>query len=408
MTGVFASVTALLASVAILLVGHGLQLTLAPLYADSLQWSTHKIGYIGSAYFAGFVVGCLTVPRLVARVGHIRVFAVLVCAATAALLLLGLSTAIEVWLVARFITGWAFAGLYMVIESWLNERTTSQYRATVLSVYTIISLVAVCIGQLLVGVSANFVSLIILAAILLALGTIPVGLTRSVAPAPIPAVSFKFREVYDASRVAVTGAFAGGLVTAGFWAMGPVVAKAFNLEGGQIGLFMAIALLGGAVAQYPLGRLSDSMDRRIVLIGISIVGVAVCVGAFLVAALDSRLLYLVMFLFGASTFPIYSLCLAHANDNTELPLMQIASVILLTHSLGAVIGPIVVAQLMDYTSAGMFLFAAIILAMFALMTFWRVRVHEANREYFEPYQGPPRTEHGVAEIIQAEEDQLTK
>ena len=128
MTGILATVTALLLSVGILLIGHGLQLSLIPLYADNIGWAPETIGYIGSAYFTGFVVGCLTVPRLVARAGHIRAFGVLAATATAALLVVGIFQEVIVWIIARFGTGWCFAGLYMVIESWLNERTGPEQR----------------------------------------------------------------------------------------------------------------------------------------------------------------------------------------------------------------------------------------------------------------------------------------
>ncbi|MCB1694077.1 MAG: MFS transporter [Pseudomonadales bacterium] len=402
MTNVLASVTALLVSVAILLVGHGLQLTLAPMYADSLGWTAQEIGYTGSAYFGGFVVGCLVVPTLVARVGHIRMFAVLASTATAALLLLGLFESVVIWMIARGMTGLAFAGLYMVIESWLNERTTSQHRATVLSIYVIITLIAICGGQLLVGLQLDFRGLIMLSAILLVVGMIPVGLTRSVAPAPIPAISFKFREVYRASHVAVVGAFVGGLVTAGFWSLGPVVAKGFELDAAGVGVFMASAIFGGAVAQLPLGRLSDRMDRRVVLAAIAMTGMVVNLGAFFLVDASRDLLYIVMFLYGGVTFPIYSLCLAHANDNTDLQLMEIASVILMTQSVGAVVGPLVVAALMAYSSSGLFLFAGVVLAIFTVWTLWRIRAHETERAYFEPYHGVPRTTHAATEIYAPE------
>ncbi|MCB1647064.1 MAG: MFS transporter, partial [Pseudomonadales bacterium] len=164
MTGVIASVTALLLSVGILLVGHGLQLTLVPLFAANLGWAPEKIGYLGSAYFLGFVLGCLSVPRLVASVGHIRVFAVLVASATAALLALGVLENFSFWLCCRLVTGWAFAGLYMVIESWLNEKTSGEYRGSVLSVYTIITLLGICAGQMLIGLDIPRTQLIMLGA----------------------------------------------------------------------------------------------------------------------------------------------------------------------------------------------------------------------------------------------------
>ncbi len=401
MTGTLASVTALLLSVSILLVGHGLQLTIAPLLASSMGWSTDMIGYTGSAYFAGFVLGCLTIPRLVTRVGHIRVFAVLVALAVVALLLLGLLPHVVAWMLARGLTGWAFAGIYMVIESWLNERASPAYRGSLLSIYTIVTLVAICLGQLMIGIGLDYTSLIMVAAILLAVGTVPVGLTSSPAPRPIPVVSFRLKEVFKASQVAVVGAFCGGIATSGFWSLGPVVAQAQGMGPEQIGLFMASTILGGAVLQYPLGRLSDGVDRRGVLVGIALLGLGLCLSSMVLAAVDPRFIYLLMFFYGGATFPIYSLCLAHANDNTELGLMEIASVILLMHSAGSVVGPVLVSHLLSVTPQGMFVVSGITLAAFAAWTLWRMQLHRVARRYFQPWRGVPRTTHEIADVMVA-------
>jgi len=398
-TGVLSTVTALLLSVAILLIGHGLQTTVVPLYADSLGWSREVIGYIGSAYFAGFVVGCLTIPRLVSRVGHIRVFGVLASTATAALLAVGTWNVVAVWIIARFVTGWCFAGLYMVIESWLNERTGAEQRGGVLSVYTIITLLAMCVGQSFIGFELDNSRLVMLGAILISLGTIPVGLTRSAAPAPIPAVNFRLKEVYRVSQVAVVGAFCGGFVTGGFWSLGPVVAKAQHLSSQQIGLFMAVTILGGAIFQMPIGRLSDYADRRLVILGIALLGLGVCIAAPFATALDPRLLFMLMFVFGGVSFPMYSLCLAHANDNTQLPLMDIASVILLMNSVGSVFGPLVVSHLLAYTDFGLFIVAGVVLGALAAWTAWRVRLHSVARRFFTPFVSMPRTTPSVAEML---------
>ncbi|MDH5738231.1 MAG: MFS transporter, partial [Gammaproteobacteria bacterium] len=293
MTSIMTSIIALLFSAAVMLVGHGLQLTLAPLYANSLGWSDTVIGFMGSTYFGGFVIGCLTIPHLVAQVGHIRVYTVLIALATTALLLLGLVQEPMIWYLARMVTGWSLAGLYMIIESWLNERSPSAQRARVLSVYTIITLIAICAGQLLVGLKMNYLQMILLAAIFLALGTIPVGLTRSPPPSPIPPVSFSLAAVYRASHIAVLGAFAGGLVTAGFWSLGPIMALAQGIAVEDIGLFMSVTILGGAVFQFPLGRLSDQRDRRLVLMLIALTGALVCALSLLITLPENqKMIYL--------------------------------------------------------------------------------------------------------------------
>ncbi|NQV63868.1 MAG: MFS transporter [SAR86 cluster bacterium] len=405
MTGLLISVTALLASVAILLLGHGLQLTLVPLYAVSLDWAPELIGYTGSSYFMGLVVGCLTIPRLVARVGHIRVFAVLIAAATAALLFIGIVDQFWFWMLSRAVSGWAFAGVYMVIESWLNEKTAVEHRGSVLSIYIMITLVSICIGQLLIGFELGFPGLFMLAAALLVLGVVPIGLTSSSLPGPIPVVKFRLARVIAASQVAMVGAFFGGLVTGGFWALGPVVASVNGLEKEQIGMFMAVTILGGTVFQFPVGRLSDRIDRRYVIAGLALLGLLTCLSATVLLSFSPGLIYATMFLFGGMTFPLYSLCLAHANDNTSLSLMEIASGVLMMNSAGSIFGPLIVAFLIGYTNHALFIVSAGALALLVCWTLYRIQFHDVARDHFEPFVAVRNTSLEIVEMISEDGDQ---
>ena len=392
------SIFALLFSAAILLVGHGLQLTLVPLYAVSLAWQPALTAYIGSSYFCGFVLGCLTVPRLVARVGHIRVFTVLIALTTASLLFIGLVDHFVFWLLARCLTGWALAGIYMVIESWLNEKTTVEYRGRILSVYTIITLLAICVGQLLVGFELGFQGLFMLAAALLVLGVVPIGLTSSSVPKPIPAVRFSFRPMFAVSQVAMVGAFLGGVVTGGFWALGPVVAYANELSAGQVGIFMAVTILGGTALQFPAGRLSDRIDRRYVITGLAVLGVVTSVVAILLNGNSPGFIYFTMFVFGGLTFPLYSLCLAHANDNTDLSLMEVGSAVLMMNSFGSIFGPLLVSFLIGYTHHALFIVSGITLSLLACWTLYRIKFHAVARDHYEPYVVMRNTTHEIVEV----------
>src|SRR3970282_2075296 len=149
MVGILSRVTALLLSVAILLTGHGLQLTLLPVHAQGLAWTPYAIGATGSVYFLGFVLGCVVIPSIVARVGHVRTFMVMSAIATMALLGAGLWATLPSWLALRAATGFALSGLYMVIESWLNEVSPREHRGRVLAVYSMICLLGMALGQLL-------------------------------------------------------------------------------------------------------------------------------------------------------------------------------------------------------------------------------------------------------------------
>tara|TARA_R110000744_G_scaffold37900_3_gene86747 strand:- start:433 stop:1671 length:1239 start_codon:yes stop_codon:yes gene_type:complete len=396
----------LLFSAAILLVGHGLQLTLVPLYAISLGWEADLIGYIGSSYFLGFVLGCLTVPRLVARVGHIRVFTVLVALFTSSLLFIGLVDNFVLWLIARCLIGWGIAGIYMVIESWLNDKTSIEHRGSVLSVYTVISLSAICVGQLLVGFDLGYAGLFMLAAALLVLGIVPVGLTRRAAPHPIPAVSFSFRRLFAVSQVAMVGAFFGGLVTGGFWALGPVIADANQLSAGQVGVFMAVTILGGTALQLPVGRLSDRIDRRYVITGLAVIAVLTSITAIVLDSRNPQVIYVTMFLLGGLSFPLYSLCLAHANDNTDLSIMEVGSGVLMMNSVGSILGPLIVSFLLGYTHMALFIVSGVALSILACWTLYRISFHDVAREHYEPFVNMRNTTQEVVEMgLESEESE---
>ncbi|WP_158771927.1 MFS transporter [Paraglaciecola sp. L1A13] len=399
------SMFSLLFSAAILLVGHGLQLTVVPLYAISLGWEADLIGYIGSSYFLGFVLGCLTVPRLVARVGHIRVFTVLIALFTSSLLFIGLVDNFVLWLVARCLIGWGIAGIYMVIESWLNDKTSVEYRGSVLSVYTVISLSAICVGQLLVGFDLGYAGLFMLAAALLVLGIVPVGLTRRAAPQPIPAVSFSFRRLFAVSQVAMVGAFFGGLVTGGFWALGPVIADANQLSAGQVGVFMAVTILGGTALQLPVGRLSDRIDRRYVITGLAVIAVLTSIAAIMLDSRTPEVIYVTMFLLGGLSFPLYSLCLAHANDNTDLSIMEVGSGVLMMNSVGSILGPLIVSFLLGYTHMALFMVSGVALSILACWTLYRIRFHDVAREHYEPFVNMRSTTQEVVEMGLENEDE---
>jgi MFS family permease len=385
MTRYLIPVASLLVSVAILLTGHGLQLTLLPLRAEILGFTAGDIGLTGSSYFLGFVVGCLTIPRVIAAVGHIRTFSVMAALATSSLLTLSLSESLLAWIALRFGTGWALCGLYMVIESWLNERAPSEIRGGILSLYAMITLLAISGAQLFLGVADPASStLFIIAALLLSLAIVPIGLTRAIAPHPISRVELNFGKLLRTSQVAVVTAALGGTVTGAFWALGPVYATAQGLVPEDVGLFMIAAILGGAALQYPLGRLSDHYDRRRVIFVVTALGAVAATLTGLYGHGEAAMVY--AFAFGATSMPLYALCVAHANDNISDGFVEMASGILMMNSIGSVAGPAVAAGLMGWFGPpAMFYFAAVALAAAALWTLHRMRAHRTRREHVQPF-----------------------
>lgn len=371
-------IAALLISQALLLAGHGLQLTLLPLRGSLEGFTDTQIGLTGSAYFLGFVAGCLVTPWVVRRAGHIRSFAVLASSFSALVLMFDLLPLFAGWILLRFVTGACISGLYMIIESWLNERATRETRGTVLSVYTIINLTMIMVGQQLVNLAdPQATTLFAIAAILLSLAIIPVSLTTALAPAPLQQVKLKPLQVWRLSRVGMGGSIAAGLATGAFWSLGPLYAREVGMDTQQLTLFMSAAVLGGAVLQFPLGRLSDHYDRRLVILGGALGGAVVSAALGLIADITGWLRITLAFLWGGSTMTLYAICLAHANDRAQpQDFVMVGTSILLSFGVASAIGaPLASLTMVLFGAPGLFLFAALVMALLSLGVLRRRRTH---------------------------------
>lgn len=348
---ILAGVISLLLSTALLLTGHGMQLTLLPLRAAEAGLSEFIIGISASAYFLGFVTGCFGNPRLVARIGHIRAFAVLTALTISAILCLELTSHWTAWLALRFLTGMSISGIYTVIESWLNSQAGPESRGRILAVYTFITLSAMTAGQFLINVGPVSSSVpFTVAALCMALAILPVGLTRRIAPEPVESTHTGFRLLLQRSRSAFAGALLSGLVTGSFWSLGAVFARRYSESQFDITLFMSIAIAGGALVQYPIGWLSDRVDRRRVLVFLaaatllSSVGVALSTGAAWFLP--------VVGLFGACAMPLYAISLATAADVAESDeFVTLGTSVLMLNALGAAVAPLFLGQLMTHLGA---------------------------------------------------------
>lgn len=348
------SVGALLASVALLLTGHGLLQTLLPIRAGLENFASLEIGLLGSSYFAGYVIGCVTTPFTIIRCGHVRTFAALVAVASSASLMHAMVVDPYAWMTCRFVTGICLAGLYLVIESWLNERATNETRGAIMSAYVTVNFLVITAGQMIVPFFApdSFVPLSV-AAILIALAAVPVALTTSQQPAPITLVRFRPKALYTLSPVGVVGIALIGTSNGAFWALGPVYGAAHGFSIMQIAVFMSLAVIGGAVSQYPVGVLSDRMDRRIVLGGLALC--AIGFGSLLsgIVPLDDTARLVVTFAFGAAILPTYAVAAAHVFDHAMSEgYVEVSAALLLLNGLGSVVGPIMAAMAMQAYGPG--------------------------------------------------------
>ena len=357
---ILAPVTALLAGVAFLLAGHGLQLTLLPIRADLEGFTAFQLGALGSAYYVGFVAGCLAGPYLILRAGHIRAFAAAVSLASVMALAHALLIGVLPWIVFRAITGACLATLYLIIESWLNDRATNETRGFIMSAYIVVNFAMLTVGQLMVTLYDPMrFPLFAIASLTISLATIPVALTRSAQPAPIALVRFRPAALYRASPVGIVGVSVIGVAHGAFWALGAIYALSRGLTANEAAVFMSCAVIGGAIAQWPAGRLSDRIDRRIVLV--VLLGLAVVFGiALSFVPADRNALLILGFLLGASMLPSYSIAAAHAYDHADrADYVETAAGVLLANGAGSIIGPMIAASLMAaFGGWSLFLFTA--------------------------------------------------
>lgn len=396
--------SSLLLGVALLLTGHGLQLALVPLRSQLMGWSAGQIGLLSSVYFLGFIVGCYSVPRIVARIGHIRTFASLTICMTASILSLPILDVLPAWMLLRMFTGIAIAGLYLVIESWLNEQADREVRGSVLAAYTVIVLVGLALGQLLLNAAAlEGDRLFMLAAILIVLAGLPVCLTNSGHPKPIPQAKLSPLLVIKTSRAASVGSVVSGMVSGTIYGLGPVYGLQIGLEVLAISFMMSLTIVGGALSQMPLGRMSDRMDRRIIMLVCMVTG---CVVSLSALVLPGNLIPAVMFFFGAAVLPLYAISLALANDNAvDGKFLEIGTGLLLMNAIGSIVGPLLASQLMGRLGPQyFFVYLLVVLIIGAVLVLLMIRTKAAARAHpgeFEiattasaqaAFQMDPRTE----------------
>lgn len=332
---------AIFLSVAFLIMGNGLQLMLLPIRGGIEGFSSVQIGLLGSGYFFGFVLGCALTPRLIMRVGHIRTFAALVSIASAAALGYPVGVDAVIWIVLRLITGFCLAGLYLVVESWLNDQASNETRGTLISTYVTVNFTVITLGQMMVTLfqPSSFI-LFSIASVLMSLAAVPIVLTRTTQPPPITLVRFRPLRMFHLSPTGTVAIFLIGLATGSFWSLGPTYASVASGSVSDAALFMSAAVVGGAIAQWPAGKLSDSVDRRRVLIGLSAFSAAMGIAIVLLPQMTNLWLLLGL-AFGAGLLPSYAIAAAHVFDFADRSdYVEISAGLLLLNGLGSTIGPL--------------------------------------------------------------------
>jgi MFS family permease len=362
---------------AFLLFAGGLQGLLLSVRGAEEHFSLLALGLIGTGWSVGFITGSVGVPLMVRRVGHIRAFSVMAAIGTITILCNLLLIDDIAWIVMRAFSGFCFAGAAMIVESWLNEVAENKSRGTIFSIYTTINMTASTLGQLAMSVTGVSTAIpFIVGAISFICAILPPALTSTPQPRPLASAKLDVLLLYRTSPLAVIAAFAVGMANGTFGTLAPVYGHDQGLDAAGIAFLFAVTAILGAVAQVPFGRLSDTMDRRMIIV---VLGAVAAAAGFLTLVINPQggwVMYVLFGLYGFSAYPIYAIAVAHANDFAKKgEFGRVAGGMLLTMGLGLAIGPAVAAVVMNvYQPVGLFIVTATFHGALAVTAFLRMKV----------------------------------
>ncbi len=365
-------------------------------------FSQSQVGFLGSAHFFGFFIGCWWAPRLMGSVGHSRTFATFTAMGA-----IGLAAHVVVldpwfWAFCRIGSGICVAGCYTVIEAWLQAKVTNETRGRAMGSYRIADMGASFAAQFIIGALANLETYIAynILTILCCASLLPLALTRVPQPDTPSATRLRPKLAWACSPLAVAAVIVAALTSASFRMVGPIYGQEVGLSANQIGAFLAAFVAGGALAQYPMGWLADKYDRRWVMIWLSVAAIISCAVTVWASDNGRTSIMLAAFLFGLTTFPIYSVATAHAHDfATSDQRVELSAALMFFYAIGAIAAPYTTSALIGvYGPAALFYFISgghVLLVVFGLS---RMRVRKAPDDRTR-YVYAPRTSFGIGRLL---------
>ena len=342
-----------------LMVGNGLNLAVLGVRVVDEGFGVRTSGYVMSSYFAGFLIGPTIISRLLSTVGHIRVFAGLASLPSGAVLIHSISVVPITWALMRLVFGFCMAGLFIVLESWLNDASTPTTRGRTLAVYMVVSMGGLAIGQLIIAfVDTAGYTLFILASVLVSLAVVPVTLAATTEAPPVrEAERLGLSELYRTVPTGLVGMLFTGMSIGVLFGLGAVYAAGVGFSPGRLAAFLVLPTVGSLLMQWPIGLISDRLPRRGVIFVVALGAVAVC-GVMAVLPSRSPLILVGMFLLGGMTFPLYSLLLTYTLDwSAPGKAIGASSSLLRVNGAGAVIGPVIASSFMGSTGPTAFFWA---------------------------------------------------
>lgn len=375
MLQVLSSAWALLLGMGMLMIGNGMQGTILGVRGALEGFSTFEMSVVMSAYFVGFLGGSRLAPEMIRRVGHVRVFAALASLISAVMILYPAVANPIAWMLGRVLIGFCFSGVYVTAESWLNNASDNANRGKALSLYMIVQTMGIVTAQalLLVGDPAGYETFVI-ASIVISVSFAPILLSISPTPAFDTTKPMSLKELMNVSPLGCVGMFLLGGVFSAQFGMSAVYAAEAGLSLSQISIFIATFYIGAIILQYPLGWMSDWMDRRVLILAVSALGGGAAIMGMMMGG-DFTFLLIAAFFIGGMSNPLYSLLIAHTNDYLDHDDMAAASGgLVFINGLGAIAGPLITGWMMSeavFGPPGYFLFMTVLLAALAIYALYR-------------------------------------
>ena len=393
MFNVLRNTWALFFGFSVICLAHGLQGTLIGVRSVLEGFSFISTGLIIAGFYTGFLTGSVLIPIFLKRVGHIRVFAALASLASIAILLHSIFLDPYSWFVIRIFTGISLSGIYIIMESWLNDKSTNNTRGQLLSIYMIVTFVFLGLGQLLLNISDPLkVDLFILVSVLLSFALLPILLSTTEQPNTSQTKSFSLSEFYAISPLGFVGALFTGLAHSVVFGYGAVYATAKGLSIFEVSIFMIIITSFGALSQWPIGYLSDKMDRRLILIGVTFAASGLCILIIISSYISLSFFFILTGLYSCVSLPMYSLAIAHTNDFLEQnEIVAASSAFVRLIGIGSILGPLMVSGIMSLTGPnGFHIFLLLVHALLGLFGLYRMTKRAIPSDSESQYVPLPR------------------
>ena len=396
------SFAALFLSVALLQLSSGGVGPLDALNGLQAGFSQAQVGFLGSAHFFGFFIGCWWAPRLMGNVGHSRAFATFTAMGAIGVAAHVLVTDPMYWAIFRIASGICVAGCYTVIEAWLQAKVTNETRGRAMGSYRVADMGASFVAQFMIGSLANMETYIAynLLTILCCASLLPLALTRVPQPPTPSTTRLRPAMAWRASPLAVAGVLVAAMSSAAFRMVGPIYGQEVGLAASQIGYFLAAFVAGGALAQYPAGWLADKFDRRWVLIGLSIAAMVSCAITVASSQMGTTAVMSAAFVFGLTTFPVYSVAAAHAHDfATNDERVELSAALMFFYAVGAIAAPFVTSTLIaGFGPSALFTFISVGHLLLVVFGLSRMRVRSAPEDRTR-YVYAPRTSFTIGKLM---------